>query len=147
MDDRSLLTLSDRDEILSTLLTLQKIPELSGTCSYEQNRALRSNSRGFQSSVNPLIIGSEVEPYAAKTAPFYAFLRGTYLRFSEYDMIISPGTPTDVNYLPYTCINNNIVLSKMSTSTNILYFLCTQIFFKKRLLTSVVYLLLHMHWF
>lgn len=36
MEDRSLLTLSDRNEILSTLLTLQKIPELSGTCSYEQ---------------------------------------------------------------------------------------------------------------
>lgn len=47
MEDRSLLTLSDRNEILSTLQTLQKIPELSGTCSYEQNRALRSNSRGF----------------------------------------------------------------------------------------------------
>lgn len=70
-----------------------------------------------------------MEPYAAKTAPFYVGCICVSVNMT-WSYLQEP--PTDVNYLLYTCINNNIVLSKMSTSTNILYFLCTKIFFKEK---------------
>lgn len=50
-----------------------------------------------------------MEPYAAKTAPFYVGCICVSVNMT-WSYLQEP--PTDVNYPPYTCINNNIVLSK-----------------------------------